>query len=111
MPPRVMISYSHMQNGFVESLLARLRAANAEVWIDREGVCAGKPWRKELIDAVRTCDVIIPVLAPAFLRSAPCRWEVLTARSFDKKIIPVMVEDCTADLPKYPRQRAWRIFS
>lgn len=105
MSSRVMISYSHEQCDFVELLLGRLRAASVEVWIDREGVHAGRPWRQELTDAVLQCDVLLPVLSPSFLASAPCRLEVLTARSFGKKIVPVMIEECTEELPKYPETK------
>lgn len=105
MTSRVMISYSHRQKEFIESLLPRLRAAELDVWIDKEGVRSGKPWRQELTDAVLKCDILLPVLSPAFLASAPCRLEVLMARSFGKKIVPVMVEECTKDLPNYPETK------
>ena len=105
MSPRIMISYSHEQSAFVASLLTRLRAANVDTWIDREGVLAGKPWRQELTDAVLQCEMLLPVLSPAFLASDPCRLEVLLARSFGKRIIPVMVEECTKEIPKYPETK------
>ena len=101
MSPQVMISYSHKQVDFVESLLRRLKAANVTVWIDREGVRAGKPWRQELTEAVLQCEILLPVLSPAFLASPTCRLEVLLARSFGKRIIPVMLEECTKNLPRY----------
>jgi len=105
MNARVMISYSHKQSAFVESLLGRIRAAEIDVWIDREGVRAGTIWRQELTEAVRQCDILLPVLSPAFLSSPTCRLEVLLARSFGKKLVPVMVEECTRDLPKYPETK------
>lgn len=105
MSPQVMISYSHKQVDFVESLLRHLRTANVNVWIDREGVRAGKPWRQELTEAVLQCDILLPVLSPAFLASPTCRLEVLLARSFGKRIIPVMVEECTKDVPRYPETK------
>jgi hypothetical protein len=100
-----MLSYSHEQNNFVQALLRRLRAANVAAWIDQEGVLAGKPWRQELTDAVLSCEILLPVLSPAFLASDPCRLEVLLARSFGKKIIPVMVEECTREIPTYPETK------
>lgn len=105
MSPRVMISYSHEQSDFLKSLLWRLRAANINPWIDQEGVLAGKPWRQELSDAVRQCEILLPILSPAFLASDPCRFEVMLARSFGKKIVPIMVEECTKEIPKYPETK------
>ena len=105
MNPRVMISYSHKQNAFVESLLGRLRDAKIDAWIDHEGVRPGTIWRQELTEAVRQCEILLPVLSPAFLSSPTCRLEVLLARSFGKKLVPVMVEECTRDLPQYPETK------
>ena len=94
MSTSVMISYNSAQRAFAESLKARLRAAGLEVWIDREGIRPGMRWREGFVDAVRSRDVFVPVLSQSFLESSHCRLEVLTARSFGKKIAPVMVDDC-----------------
>jgi hypothetical protein len=100
-----MISYSHRQLDIVRSLVRHLRIANVEPWIDREGVRAGKPWRQELTNAVLQCEVLLPVLSPSFLESPTCRLEVLLARSFGKRIVPVMVEECTRDIARYPETK------
>jgi len=44
-------------------------------------------------------------LSPAFLASSTCRLEVLLARSFGKRIVPVMVDECTRDIAKYPETK------
>ena len=102
MPVRVMILYNSAQRPFAESLKARLRSAGVEVWIDREGIRPGTPWRQGFVSAARTCDAFVPVLSPSFLESSPCRLEVLTARSFGRRIVPVMVEDCLRALGNHP---------
>jgi len=98
----VMISYNSAQRAFAESLKVRLRAAGFEVWIDREGIRPGMRWREGFVDAVRSRDVFVPVLSQSFLESSHCRLEVLTARSFGKKIAPVMVDDCMRMLRDHP---------
>jgi hypothetical protein len=100
-----MISYSHKQRDFVDLLLQRIRAAKVDVWIDREGVRAGEIWRQELTAALFQCEILVPVLSPAFLASPTCRLEVLLARSFGKRIVPLMVEECTKHLPQYPETK------
>ena len=102
MARRVMISYNSAQRPFAESLKTRLRSAGVDVWIDREGIRPGTAWRQGFVSAARTCDAFVPVLSPAFLDSAPCRLEVLTAKSFGRTIIPVMVEDCMRALADHP---------
>jgi hypothetical protein len=52
--------------------------------------------------AARRCDAFVPVLSPSFLESSHCRLEVLTARSFGRRILPVMVEDCLRTLGHHP---------
>jgi hypothetical protein len=102
MPPTVMISYNSAQRPFAEALKNRLRASGIDVWFDREGVRPGTPWRQGFLSAARTCDAFVPVLSPAFLESSHCRLEVLTARSFGKRILPVMVESCLSTLGDHP---------
>jgi hypothetical protein len=97
-----MISYNSAQRPFAESLKARLRSAGVDVWIDREGIRPGTAWRQGFVSAARTCDAFVPVLSPSFLNSAPCRLEVLTAKSFGRRIVPVMVEDCLRALADHP---------
>lgn len=58
-----------------------------------------------MTEAVRQCEILLPVLSPAFLSSPVCRLEVLLARSFGKRLVPVMVEECTRDLGQYPETK------
>ena len=102
MPPRVMLSYNSAQRDFANTLKSHLRAAGLDVWIDREGIDPGTRWRDGFLKAIQARDVFVPVLSPEFLQSSHCRLEVLTARSFGKKIVPVMVKECMASLGDHP---------
>lgn len=102
MLPRVMLSYNSAQRDFANKLKARLRAAGLEVWIDREGIEPGTRWRDGFLKAIQARDVFVPILSPEFLQSSHCRLEVLTARSFGKKIVPVMVKECMGLLGDHP---------
>jgi hypothetical protein len=102
MPPRVMLSYNSAQRDFANSLKFRLRAAALDVWIDREGIAQGARWRDGFLKAIQSRDVFVPILSPEFLQSSHCRLEVLTARSFGKKIVPVMVKECMGSLGEHP---------
>src|SRR5688572_27016369 len=104
MPPRVMLSYNSAQRAFAETLKLRLRVANLDVWIDRESIPPGTRWREGFVRAIQARDVFVPILSPEFLDSSHCRLEVLTARSFGKKIVPVMVKECMRLLDEHRRR-------
>jgi hypothetical protein len=97
-----MLSYNSAQRDFANKLKARLRAAGLDVWIDREGIEPGTRWRDGFLKAIQARDVFVPILSPEFLQSSHCRLEVLTARSFGKKIVPVMVKECMGLLGDHP---------
>jgi len=97
-----MLSYNSAQRDFADSLKSRLRAARLDVWIDREGIAPGTRWRDGFLKAIQARDVFVPILSPEFLQSSHCRLEVLTARAFGKKIVPVMVKECMTLLGEHP---------
>src|SRR5262245_38674339 len=102
MAPRVMLSYNSAQRDFANTLKSHLQAAGLDVWIDREGIVPGTRWRDGFLKAIQARDVFVPILSPEFLQSSHCRLEVLTARSFGKKIVPVMVKECMGSLGDHP---------
>jgi TIR domain-containing protein len=85
----------------MERLVKHLRSKKIRPWIDSEGIKAGTKWRDELLQVLRSCDACVPILSQAYLESEHCRMEVFIARSFGRKIYPVMVEDCFALLREH----------
>lgn len=102
-----MISYSSADTPFVDHLVERLAAHGVEPWVDREGVLPGEKWHSQLLEGLRRCDVLVPVLSEPFLDSDPCRMEVFVARSAEKRIVPIMYSPGLRyeELAKYPETK------
>ena len=90
----VMISYSSDDRSIADETVAALKAAKANVWIDSEGIPEGSQWREELMRQLKTCDACVPLISKHYLASEHCRMELFLARSFERKILPIMIDDC-----------------
>jgi hypothetical protein len=100
-----MISYSSAQSNLASEITALLKDAKVDVWIDREGIQPGARWRDELLKQLRVCEACVPILSRKYLESEHCRMELLVARSFGRRILPVMVEDCWGALDAHEATR------
>ncbi len=103
----VMLSYRRSDQDIkeLEKIAAHLRRNGIEPWIDRQSIVPGRKWRDQLLEELRDCDVCIPILSSEYLRSEHCRMEVFIARSFGRKIVPIMLNDCFAELGDYEETR------
>ena len=96
-----MISYRSTDIAFAKEILRLLREHDIPIWIDREGIKPGTKWRDELFCALKQCRVLIVVLSKGYLASENCRMEVFIARSFGRRIVPIMIDDCFSMLSDY----------
>jgi hypothetical protein len=95
-----MISYSHLDRAVADGLIDHLRSENVSAWIDHQKIAQGAQWRDELMNQLRECDAFIPLISDNYLTSEHCRMELLIARSFDRKIIPIMLDNSWSALSK-----------
>jgi hypothetical protein len=66
-----------------------LAADGHQVFIDREGLLVGEPWRERLYGEIRRADAMVCLVTPAFNTSQWCAAEVGIAQSLGKTILPV----------------------
>lgn len=88
-----MISYSRHDRDVADELSRHLQSHNVPVWIDHQQIAQGAQWRDELLNQLRQCDAFIPLISSHYMSSEHCRMELLIARSFDRRIIPVMLDE------------------
>jgi hypothetical protein len=94
---RVFVSYSRQNLTFAERLARDLKDAGLDVWLDVRQIKGGQQWRDAIFKAINQADIVVVCLSPHAVESEWVRREILMARSHEKLIIPLMVED-TADL-------------
>jgi TIR domain len=101
----VMLSYSGRDIDQMNEVAQHLRNKSIELWIDSEGIEPGEKWRPALFEKLQSCDAFVPILSHNYLRSEHCRMEAFVARSFGRKMLPVMVDDCFEALQSHEETR------
>ncbi len=93
MPLTVFISYSTASLNVAKRLRKRLELAGVSVWIDHEQLVPGTPnWETAIRDGIRASSVLIYLGSPAALASPYVQSELLVARRFGRRIIPLWIE-------------------
>jgi tetratricopeptide (TPR) repeat protein len=60
------------------------------VWLDVEGLVAGRQWTDQLDEAIRECDTLLFVITPDSVREGSfCATEVSRALSYKKRVLPL----------------------
>lgn len=87
--PSIFISHSSYDKPIVADwIVSTLTQALFEVWWDRM-LIGGKPWKTQLADAIRRCDILLFAVTREALESQWCLWELQEAYRQNKPIIPV----------------------
>ncbi len=101
----VMLSYRSADRPIAMKVYDHLRRAGLDVWIDKDKILPGQKWRDELMKQLRSCSACIPIITRAYLESEHCRLELFISRSFGRLVLPVMAEECWAELDRFEETR------
>lgn len=94
---KIFISYSHKDEDQIQHVIDELSIIY-DVWIDKEDINYGTKWKEEITKGIKCCNVFILFVSNNSLNSKYCNEELDIAVRFNKKIIPILVEEVT--LPK-----------
>lgn len=102
MPLKVFLCHSSKDKIFVRQLYKRLLNDGIDPWLDEERLLPGQEWRKEIIKAVRACDMVVVCLSPTSIsKDGFVQKEIRDALDIaDEKpdgkvyIIPAKLEEC-----------------
>ena len=106
---KAFISYQRDDLALVEPIIARLRAAGIDVWVDRDDLLAGEDWRRAVRRAIRSGGAFVPMFSPRYVarRSTYMNVELREAieqaryHHIDRRwLVPVMLERC--EIPDMP---------
>lgn len=93
MATKVFISYQRNSRPFVLSLKNALSTNSIESWVDLENIPISTEWWIEIKRGIVSADVFIFVLTAASIQSQVCNWELAFARSLNKRILPIILEN------------------
>lgn len=94
-PLQVFISYSRRDGDFALQLHNDLEQAGVNTWMDNSDINAGYEWDNSIEDAIHSCDYFVLLISGSSMASENVLDEVNFARNLDKRIIPVLKEQCS----------------
>lgn len=91
---KTFISYARDDSEFALKLAGDLRAAGANVWLDRFDIPVGADWPRAVQEALDSCSNCLVVLSPASVGSNNVMAEMNFALDEGKRIFPVLYQEC-----------------
>jgi hypothetical protein len=92
---KIFISYSRKDTDFVRKLAGDLESAGYDVWWDITDLRGGDDWVRVIPEAIKSSQYFIVVLTPNSIESDWVRKEYTQALTLRKKIIPIMLVQCS----------------
>jgi hypothetical protein len=92
--PKTFFSYSRSDADFTRKLATDLRTAGADLWIDQLDIQPGVRWDDAIESALRESETLLVILSPKAVASQNIMDEVSYALENNKKVIPVVMEQC-----------------
>jgi len=92
---KIFISYSRKDMDFVRKLAGDLETAGYDVWWDITDLQGGDDWVKTIPAAIAESQYTIVILTPNSIESEWVRKEYTQALSLRKKVIPIMLVQCS----------------
>ena len=92
----IFISYSHRDKKAVEDKLHILQRNGFRLWYD-SGIRGGENWRKVLREKIKGSKNVIVFSSENSIKSEDVKIEIVTADTFEKKIINVCLDNATFD--------------
>ncbi|SRX56205.1 toll/interleukin-1 receptor domain-containing protein [Aequorivita sp. CIP111184] len=90
----IFFSYSRDDSEFAFSLAKSLREAGAKVWLDQLDIKPGHRWDNSIENALKSSHTLLVVLSESSVKSNNVMDEVSYALEENKKVVPVLLEDC-----------------
>ena len=98
MKPDVFISYSRENQREVIKLVEYLREQGIAVWMDETDIHGATIWTKEIVEAIRACNLFILAISRHSPGSKNVVKELALASEREKIILPIYLEQC--DIPE-----------
>ncbi|MBE9032991.1 TIR domain-containing protein [filamentous cyanobacterium LEGE 11480] len=93
----IFISYSRRDKAFVQRLHDALKHSGQIAWIDWFDIPAGSEWWDEITEGIEGANVFLFVISPDSLASKYCADEIMHARKYNKRLLPIVYRDCDED--------------
>lgn len=90
---QVFLSYADKDRAFTEKIAKTLRREGITVWTNKTDIKSGDEFEEVIKRGIEQADNIVYLMSPASVQSGYCQKELTYARSFNKRIIPLLIEE------------------
>jgi len=90
----IFVSYSSRDRDFAMRLTKELKNLGASIWIDQLGIGLGENWDNSIEDALEVANTLLLLISKTSAVSQNVQDEVSIAKGNDKKIVPILIEQC-----------------
>ena len=97
MDEKVFISYSREDSQWASRIMDILESNGISCWMDRAGITVGGKYTREIISAIKRCEIFLLVLSSNAERSEWVPKELGVAIQNRKYIVPVKIENFTIE--------------
>lgn len=94
----IFISYSRKDIAFARLLNAALNSSGLDTWIDWNDIPVGENWWNEIQQAIQKANVFMFIISKHSLESNVCHGEIDFALKNNKRIIPIVVDNLSAEV-------------
>ena len=91
--PKVFISHSNQDIDKTLLIVASLKHAGFDVWVDFENIRGGADWLCEIQAGIERCDAVVTVLSKMSLQSLWVERECLYAFQLKKPLLTALIDD------------------
>jgi hypothetical protein len=102
----IFVSYSSKDRPFALGLVKELQELGANVWIDQLGIGLGENWDNAIEEALEKSETFMLILSPTSVESPNVQDEVSIAINTNKKMVPILIEECKLPMRWQRRQYA-----
>ncbi|MFB2892909.1 TIR domain-containing protein [Aerosakkonemataceae cyanobacterium BLCC-F50] len=90
---QVFLSYSDQDRGFMQKVAKTLMREGMTVWTNRTDIKSGVEYGEVIDRGIEQADNMVFLMSKAALKSVYCQKELNYARSLNKRIIPLLIEE------------------
>lgn len=89
----IFVTYARADTDRVAPIIKALREQGLDVWLDQEDIAGATFWRKEIVQAITACSIVVFFATKLSCRSEHVSKELALANDEKKPILPVLLDD------------------
>jgi len=93
----IFLSYTRDDHSAALELKRELEGYGHSVWIDEEQLKAGRTWWDQILEQIRTVDVVVLVVSRGYVTAEACRAEWKYAFAVKRGVLPVVIDSIRYD--------------